>query len=159
MPKWLDFLPQDMDVTVVNRPLALLVMLVSLAGPSLAGEPTPAQRSNRANTNGQSQANKARPITVRESSRKPSNSNNGQLIGAGVRRTSTNGSNSNGGVQKASAVTRGPVVRASSQVVDEGVVYESSGDDYVVEEGMVGSGGGPLGHACMSAQRLPGSCP
>jgi hypothetical protein len=149
----LDFLPQDMDVTVVNRSLALLVMLVSLAGPILAGEPTPAQRSNRVTTRGQSQAAMTPPIMIRDTSRKSTNS--GEVVGSGVRRAAANPSNANT-VQKASAVSRGPVVRTSSQVVDEGVVYESSGDNFVVDEGMVSGGsscsscgsGGCDGMAC-----------
>ncbi len=125
-----------MDVIVVNRPLALLVMLVTLAGPTLAGEPTPAQRTSRGNTNGQMQNSKARPVIAQGLAPK-SSSNSGQLIGAGVK-SSSNQSSSRGNVQKASAVARRPVVQASSQV-DEGIVYESSGGEYI-DEGVSMSG-------------------
>ncbi len=132
-----------------------MVMLVTFAGPTLASEPTPAQRTNRGTTSRQPQATNAHPTTVRESSRKPSS--NGQLIGSGVSRSAT--ADSDSGVRKASAISRGRVVRASSQIVDEGVVYESSGDNYIVDEGIVSGGsscsscgdGGCDGQSCGSS--------
>jgi len=117
-------------------------MLVALAGPTLAGEPTPAQRTNRTNASNKPQTSSSRPPAVRDSSRRTP-ANDERLIGAGVRRT-TASSNDNG-VRKVSSVSRGPVVKASSQVVDEGVVYEdgayeSSGGGYAVDEGMPSGG-------------------
>lgn len=128
-----------MDVTVVNRPLALLVMLVTLAGPTLAGEPTPAQRSSRGNASGPLQASNARTNLIQDSTRKTTSS---KLVGTSVRpagNSSSTTANDNR-IRKASAVARGPVVRTSAQVVDEGIVYESSGGEYAIDEGFVGGG-------------------
>lgn len=132
-------------------------MLVTLAGPTLAGEPTPAQRTNRINASNKPQATSTRTTAARELTRRTP-VNDERLIGAGVRRTSTPTNDNN--VRKASTETKSQVVKASSQMIDEGVVYEdgayeTSGGGYV-NEGV--SSGGSSCSSCGSGSCDGGSC-
>jgi len=145
----------------VNRLFAPLVTAVFMIGTALAGEPTPAQRTNRPiAASSRPAATQNRQPVVREATR-VAPSNNDRMIGAGVRKPSPSPNSSS--VRKASAVTRGPVVRASSQVIHEGEIYEdgayaSNEGEYIEDHGSSGGSCSSCGDGGCDGGCSSGSC-
>jgi hypothetical protein len=159
-----------MDEPVVNRSIVVLMLLVALTGSGFAGDPTPAPRSARPKT-----TNAAKPTAssaVRSGTRTVS-SRNGNVVGAGVRREAAPAKATS--VPPAAVTTGSAVVKASSQVVGEEIIYEDGGyaptaGEYVVEDGGMlpsasscstcGTGGcdGACGASCGADTSGWGSC-
>ncbi len=128
----------------MNRPFAVMVLLLTLAGSSLAGDPTPAQRSTRPTNSSQPTQAPARPTQAREQARPATGNRDQNLIGAGVKRPSTTRSEEGTAVKQAAA-SNSRVVKANAQVMSQEVVYDEGGyapsEGYVVNEGPVSNGG------------------
>ncbi len=139
----------------MNRPLAVLVLLVAHVGYSFAGEPTPAQRSTRSSNTAQSRSGQPRTQASRPQPDRPVSIKESNLIGAGVKRPVSTEARSEGTVRQASTHTGTRIVKANAQVMSDEVIYEDGGHqahggEYVVNEPM------PSGGSCSSCGS--GSC-
>jgi hypothetical protein len=139
----------SMDVAVVNRPFASLVVLATLVGSSFAAEPTPAQRPVRSGQAAPTRTTQAKPTATRSTTTRDPN-----LIGAGVKRTSASAeqtpAKAESSVKQASASSQ-RVVRTSANMVHNEVVHEgpisASGGEYIVDDSIPP---GPSSSSCSS---------